>query len=66
MLQAVCTEHKAILEESERRQDELVARRAHALQQRAEKVWVIEGLFVSLVHFHHVFINGKLMQDDVR
>lgn len=28
---------RAILEESERRQDELVARRAHALQQRAEK-----------------------------
>ena len=44
--------NEAILEESERRQDELVVRRAHALQQRAEKVWVFGCLFcISSIHF---------------
>ena len=54
-----CAPNKAILEESERRQDELVARRAHALQQRAEKVpvsWCLLYVFIMFSHPFHLII----------
>jgi hypothetical protein len=54
-----CAPNKAILEESERRQDELVARRAHALQQRAEKVsvfWCLLYVFIIFSYPFHLII----------
>ena len=53
-----CAPTQAILEESERRQDELVARRAHALQQRAEKVsvfWCLLYVFIMFSSCFHCF-----------